>query len=282
VRTRESLIASRFYGFVPSKPARRRIVCACLFVLIFAHVVERTAALTLLFVTGNAWFGGVLGTEMGLYLLYKALRSDFIVWVPGAGYGGSLVYRVVGKLMLDFCALPDLRGPFDAGGAYWLVSIWTNQVVCFMSVWAYSEHYDGPGKLDSTLLFTTFGVLAGVWAAALAGFFVSIERTYLSTFVSLQTGREFAVRRFRAADGDDERRIDVFNINELLWESIRREVAAWCHANYDRWKAESPAWFTSGLIAKIPDDCIPKYRIFYEPALVRRHRGVRGLDGDLD
>jgi hypothetical protein len=36
------------------------------------------------------------------------------------------------------------------------------------------------------------------------------------------------------------------------------------------------------LIAKIPDDCIPKYRIVYEPALVRRHRGVRGLDGDLD
>jgi hypothetical protein len=34
------------------------------------------------------------------------------------------------------------------------------------------------------------------------------------------------------------------------------------------------------LIAKIPDDCIPKYRIVYEPALVRRHRGVHGLDGD--
>jgi hypothetical protein len=30
------------------------------------------------------------------------------------------------------------------------------------------------------LLFPTFGVLAGVWAAALAGFFLSIERTYLS------------------------------------------------------------------------------------------------------
>jgi hypothetical protein len=80
-------------------------------------------ALTLLFVTGKAWLGGVLGTEMGLYLLYKALRSDFIVWVPGMGYGGSLVYRVVGKLMLDFCGLPQLRNPFDAGGAYWL-TVW--------------------------------------------------------------------------------------------------------------------------------------------------------------
>ena len=255
---------------------------AFLFILILAHVVERTAALTLLFVTGKGWLGGVLGTEMGVYLLYKALRSDFIVWVPGAGYGGSLLYRVVGKLMLDFCGLPHLRNPFEAGGAYWLFSIWTNQVVCFMSVWAYSEHYDGPGKLDRAVLFPTFGVLAGVWAAALVGFLLSIERTYLSTFVSLETGREHAVSKFRTADGDDERRIDIFKTNELLWESIRGEVAAWCHANYDRWKAESPAWFTPGLIAKIPDDCIPKYRIVYEPALVRRHKGVRGLDGDLD
>ena len=255
---------------------------ACLFILSLAHIVERTAALTLLFVTGKAWIGGVLGTEMGMYLLYKALRSDFIVWVPGIGYGASLVYRIVGKLMLDFCGLPQLRSPFDAGGAYWLFSIWMNQAVCLMSVWAYSEQYDGPGKLHRTLLFPTLGVLAGVWAAALAGFFLSIERTYLWTFVSLETGRECAIRTFHERNGDDERRMEIFNINELLWESVRQEVAAWCQANYDRWKAVSPAWFTPGLIAKIPDDCIPKYRIVYEPALVRRHRGVRGLDGDLD
>ena len=80
-------LTSRFYGFVPSKPARRRIVYACLFILSLAHVVESMVALTLLFITGKTWIGGVLGTEMGLYLLYKALRSGFIVWVPGTGYG---------------------------------------------------------------------------------------------------------------------------------------------------------------------------------------------------
>ena len=255
---------------------------ACLFVLILAHVVERTAALTLLFVTGKAWLGGVLGAEMGLYLLYRVLRADFIFYVPGAGYGASLAYRAVSKLMVDFCGLPHLRHPMEVGGAYWLFSILANQVMCFMSVWAYTEHYDGPNKLDPALLFPTFGALTGVWAATLTGFLLSIERSYLWTFVSLETGCEHTVRKFRTADGDDERRIDIFNNNELLWESIRPEVTAWCHANYDRWKAESPAWFTPGLIAKIPDDCIPKYRIVCEPALVRRHRGVRGLDGDLD
>ncbi len=154
--------------------------------------------------------------------------------------------------------------------------------MCFLSLWAYAEHYDGPGKLDGAVLFTAFGALAGAWALALGGFLLSIERTYLWTFVSLETGRECAVRCFHEREGDDERRVQIFNANERLWASMRAELAAWSKANYCRWLAEQPAWLTPGLLDKIPDDCIPKLRFVYEPALVRRYKGVRGLDGDLD
>jgi hypothetical protein len=219
---------------------------------------------------------------MGVFLLYKALRSDLIYWVPGAWYGASIATRVVSKLMLDFCGLPHLRHPMEAGGAYWLFSIVTNQAVCFLSIWAYATHYDGPDKLDGALLLTTFGVLAGTWAFALGGFLLLIERAYLRTFASLETGRECAVRSFREREGDDELRILIFNTNERLWASIREEVAAWSQASYCRWLAEQPEWLTPGLLDKIPDDCIPKLRFVYEPALVCRHKGVRGLDGDLD
>ena len=250
--------------------------------LILTHVIERTAALTLLFVTSKAWLGALLGTETGLFLLYKALRSDLIYWVPGAGCGTSITFRVVSKLMVDFCGLPHMRHPLEAGGAYWLFSIVTNQALCFVSVWAYAEHYDGPGKLDGALLFNPFSALAGAWAFALGCFLLSIERAYLWTFVSLETGRECIVRSFREREGDDERRIDIFNRNEVLWASIREEVAAWSQANFRRWLAEQPVWLTPGLLDKIPDDCIPKLRFVYEPASVRRHKGVRGLDGDLN
>jgi hypothetical protein len=184
--------------------------------------------------------------------------------------------------MLDFCALPHLRNPFEAGGACWLFSILSNQAVCFVSVWTYAEYYDGPGKLDRAVLFPTFGVLAGVWAAALIGFLLAIERSYLWTFVSLETGREYSIRQFRERQGDDERRMEIFNEHVRLWESIQGEVKAWLKANYTRWLAEKPAWFTPALIAKIPDDLLPKLRFGFEPALLSRHRGVRGLDGDLD
>jgi hypothetical protein len=58
----------------------------------------------------------------------------------------------------------------EAGGVYWLFSIVTNQAVCFLSIWAYAERYDGPGKLDGALLFTTFGALAGAWLTLQSSF----------------------------------------------------------------------------------------------------------------
>jgi hypothetical protein len=271
-----------FYGYVPSRLAWRRVVHACLFVLTFAHVVERSAALTLLFVTRKSWLGALLGAEMGLTLLFKAIRSDFTAWIPGFGYGGSFVYRLLSKLMLDFCGLPHLRHPMEFGGAFWLFSILTNQAVCLFSAWAYIEHNDDPGKLDGILLFSTFGTLAGMWACALAGFLFSIERKYLHTFVSLEKGGEYAVRYFRDTEGDDESRIRIILYHHALWAPIRTEVKAWVIANYPRWKSEPVAWLTPGLIAKIPSDFIPNESFSDAPALVRRHRGVRGLDGDLD
>ena len=150
-----------------------------------------------------------------------------------------------------------------------------------MSVWAYAEHYDGPSKLDGALLFATFGALAGVWATALIGFLLSMERAYVWTFVSPETGHECTTRFFRETEGDDEHRIRILDNNTRLWASVRKEVKAWAKAKYPRWMAEQPAWLTPALIAKIPDDFLPKVAIVYVPALVRRHKGVRGLDGDL-
>ena len=225
----------------------------------------------------------MVGAEVGLFFTYKMLRSDFICWIPGAGYRTSLVYRLCSKMMIDFCGLLQMRHACDAGGAFWLFSIVSNQAVCLMSVWAYTEHYDGPGKLDRALLFTSFGALAGTWALAFAGLVLSIERACLLSFVSLETGREWVVRIFRETEGDNESRVlHIFATNAPLWDSIRGEVKAWFQVNYPRWKAGQLAWLTPGLLLTIPSDFFPKEVLAYEPVLLRRHKGVRGLDGDLD
>jgi hypothetical protein len=211
------------------------------------------------------------------------LRSDFIVWIPGAGYGTTLIYRLATKMLLDFCGLLQMRNACDAGGVYWLFSIVSNQAACLISIWAYTEHYDGPGKLDRALLFTSFGALAGAWALAFAGIVLSIERAHLVSFVSLETGREYVVRIFRETEGDDECRArHIFATNALLWDSIREDVKAWFQVNYPHWKAGQLAWLTQGLLLTIPTDFFPKEVLAYEPILLRRHKGVRGLDGDLE
>jgi hypothetical protein len=273
-----------FFGFVPDSLARRRIAWACLFVVSSAHLVERSVALTLLYVTNKAWLGGLLGAEIGLGVVFKVVRSDFAGWIRGMGFVPSLVYRISEVLVVNFTGLVHLRYVYELGGACWLIMVMLNQVVCLMSVWAYTEYYDGPAKLDRDYLFVTVGTLAVAWGLAFAGFLLSIERTYLWTFVSLETGPECIARYFRETEGNDEERILIFTMNPPLYSSIRIHVKAWCLANYDRWKREQPAWLTPGVISSIPDDCIPKERLAdeYESALVRRHTDVRGLDGDLD
>jgi hypothetical protein len=250
----------QFFGYVPDGLWHQNFVWACLFLLILAHVAGRTIAMALLFVTNKAWLGGFIGVDMGTYLLYKAMRRDIIVWIPGMGIGGSIVYRSLAKLMLDMSGMPQLRHPKDNGGAYWAWSMIMCQLVCMMSGWLYLEFYGGLYKLDRTLVFGTIGGLAITWMISLAGFFVSIRREYLWTFISHETGRAFQIRFFHEAEGNDEKRFNIFLNNRGLWEEIRPEVKAWSLANYDRWKADKPVWLTPGLFSKIPDDFVPKVK----------------------
>jgi hypothetical protein len=96
-----------------------------------------------------------------------------------------------------------------------------------------------------------------VWAASLTGFLLTINREYIGTFFSLETGRAYVVRFFNDAEGDDARRIKIFNFSPALWSEIRGDVKAWTLDNYVRWKAERPYWFTVGLIQRLPDDFMP-------------------------
>jgi hypothetical protein len=53
---------------------------------------------------------------MALNLLYKLARRDFQAWIPTAGAGVSLVYRVMAKLYIDFSGNPQIRHPNEVGG----------------------------------------------------------------------------------------------------------------------------------------------------------------------
>ncbi len=50
----------------------------------------------------------------------------------------------------------------------------------------------------------------------------------------------------------------ILKCNERHWRTIRQDVKRWVLENYGKWKLSQPIWFTEDLIARIPEDFIPK------------------------
>jgi hypothetical protein len=75
--------------------------------------------------------------------------------------------------------------------------------------------------------------------------------------VSLQTGYAGAQAYFLDNEGDDARRIWILFTNERQWRAIRARVRLWVLGTYAAWLALMPAWFTTDLRARIPDEFMP-------------------------
>jgi hypothetical protein len=192
-----------FYGYAPSPPMKRKLALTLLILVGLAHIIGKSVAVALLFATEPLWVIGMLGADVGLMFLYKAIRCDVLVWIPGSGIGMAIVYRIVGTLMATFTAFVHLRHPLELGGLWWLLSMVLNQLECFLAGWLYSQYYTGPGKFETGVLYAVLGSLAALWAVAFVGFLLSIERTHLRTFVSLETGAQFVQRVFTENEGND-------------------------------------------------------------------------------
>ena len=246
------------YGYVPEGTWRRRAVYVELFLMALMHVMMRTVSSALLYVVSPAWLGGFLGVDMGLGLLYKAIRHDWHCWVPGVSALASTVYRVLIKVMTDFTGLPHFRHAYDLGGAYWAATMAQTPLLTIVAAGLYCKYFDGPSKLSCPELLAAVGVLVVVWAAILIAFALTIDRAYLRSFVSLQTAEEHTRQLFKERAGNDELRVGIFRTNHRLWEHIYEDVGAWVEVSYESWKQQRPAWLTDSLIASIPDDLLQR------------------------
>jgi hypothetical protein len=132
-----------------------------------------------------------------------------------------------------------------------------NQAECFLAAWLYVQYYKGPGTFESSVLYTVLGSLTALWAVAFVAFLLSIKRSHVHTFYSLDTGAQYLQRMFTEAEDDAKRKI-VFGYNHRMWGPIREEVADWIELNWPAWKQDPPTWFTQDWIDQIPDDMLPK------------------------
>jgi hypothetical protein len=131
------------------------------------------------------------------------------------------------------------------------------QVATFASVALYTSFYVGEAKLATGTLYAVVGLLAAVWALSFGALLLTMERKYVLTFFSAQTGCERIMNHFLDNADNEELRAEIFTNNEESWRPIRAEVQAWVRSRFQSWKQEKPAWFTPAVCASIPTDLLP-------------------------
>ena len=149
------------------------------------------------------------------------------------------------------------------GGLFWTFNLLTNQLSCWVAGMLYlrapltsTSDAELPSALSPVVVYSATGAITLLWLLSFSGFMLSIERRYLCTFYSIQTGKASTMSYFLDNESDELKAV-IFKENAWLWTAIRPQVKVWIAANWERWNKEKPSWFTAKLIDDIPDDMIP-------------------------
>ena len=136
-----------------------------------------------------------------------------------------------------------------------MLTVTETQVMLVASAVAYSQFYDGDDKVGDMPLFTAVTVLVGMCVLALGTFVLSINRAYMRTFFSPETGAQFVRGRFEHFAGSDERRLIIFGTHPALWASFAKDVEAWVKDRYAAMAVQP--WYTPDVAAQIPAEFLP-------------------------
>ena len=87
----------------------------CMFVVSLVQMIAKSFSIALLALTNPNLLVAWLVGDMGLLMLYKLARRDFVYFIPLKGvvkWVVSIFMRVAVKALADFNCLFLLRGPF--------------------------------------------------------------------------------------------------------------------------------------------------------------------------
>ena len=255
----------QFYGFVP--PTGRGIVFFLMLITATSQFAAKIMSIALLAAVSRVWVAFYMLLDIGLFFMYTIFRSDFWYFIPFSNFSGALAHaalmRLILKVITDFTCLIQTRNPIDLGGIYWSANLVLSQasvVVCaFFYHWYYDEEEgakEGVTRISSQQLFSVVGALSGIFFISFLLFIVRIERKYVSSFFSTETGHSKVKRQFLEGT-DDFSKAQIFRRNKRMWASIQPQVAKWLDQNWERWEREKPDWFSEIWIAGIDTDILP-------------------------
>ena len=104
-------------------------------------------------------------------------------------------------------------------------------------------------------------------------FLLTIKRSYIFTFFTMMTAKQFRIKNFREAK-TDLAKSNILKLHPSYYATIRQEVKDWVGDNYSTWIEERPEWFTDHLKKRIPVDMVPE-GILIEAAKKKREKARR-------
>jgi len=254
----------KFYGYIPNDNGLRGR-CFILMTLISSlHNLSRSLGCALLAYSDPDKVILFIGGEMGLYLVFKIIRSDFHYWPHGAPLVGSLFERIIGKVIVDFTGCLHFRHPYELGGFSFTMSMIWAQAFPFVAL----QYFYGDSKDDLTV-FLAMSFTA--WLLLNFIFFCTIDLSYLNTFFGTKTAPQYTCELFLTSKEDHQRFRAVFKNRIEFTKSIYEEVKEWVGENINQWKRRNPNWFK---IEKIPDEFLPKGVFESEGGAKRRRSSV--------
>jgi hypothetical protein len=240
------------------------------------QVVAKSFSSALLFIASPNYFLAYTASDHALYQLYRIARCDYDFFGPGFNIPMSFIFRICEKTVVDFtscwllryahergersplrCSPPPSlarRSPIMMHGCYFLFNQLTTFASVFASVYLYTSM--GHDHLPARMLWIGAGAISAAWALTYLGLVLMVKPEWRSSFWSTETTMQYAHAVFHDNE-DDEHRMAIFDFQQCKWESSRDEVREFTHANWARWKAERPAWFTEEVIQRVPDEFIP-------------------------
>jgi hypothetical protein len=250
------------FGMIPD--TGRGVAFAIMFSLSALQVIAKGTSFALLFVADRGLLVKFLCTENAVSHCWFLLRRDWLVAtaVPRSVVPVlSLVVRTVGGPIFSTNGYLIVRIADNATGFWFTLYFLSWGVFCsFLAAHLYDEYAaEGLTKLAPEATFGFAATVSTLWTITFVYFlfFVCVPE-YRASFWSLQTGREYVESYFLDNEGDEELRFRIFNYNERKWANISDDVEAWSHANWARWVAEEPSWFTPLAISKVSNRFIPK------------------------
>ncbi|GMH69388.1 hypothetical protein TL16_g05146 [Triparma laevis f. inornata] len=240
-----------FYGYVPASPIKRSLIFAVM--ILISSCLVFVKSLLLLVLSGLDRQAPImyLGLDVGFFVLYKVLRGDFIYWIPVSEISLQLIvalgFRLVCKFVTDFTGCVHYRHPYELGGMYYSVNFFQPLLVLVGLVLVDMEGISGE---TTELAGGLVGMLGPMLVCLVVVFFLSIDKKYLGTFFSTETGAQMTQRIFLTSDSDLVKS-QIFKYHRRHWVGVKVEIGEWLEEGWDGWEEERPDWFTEDWKGKV-------------------------------